>query len=84
MIGGSQIFKEALPFARQAFVTRIRATVDADTYAPDMRALTDSGLWKLADVTPWMLPKHPENGIREYRFETYRKIDGATEDDEAL
>jgi hypothetical protein len=38
-----------------------------------MEELASTGLWKLVDVTPWMLPKHPENGIREYRFETYRK-----------
>lgn len=82
VIGGAQIFREALPFAKQVFVTRIRATVDADTYAPDMEELVSTGLWRLVDVTPWMLPKHPENGIREYRFETYRKTDGETEDDE--
>ncbi len=44
VIGGAQVFQEALPFASKAFVTKIQTSVDADTYAPDMDALVDAGL----------------------------------------
>jgi len=46
VIGGAQVFQEALPFASKAFVTKIQTSVDADTYAPDMDALVDAGLWE--------------------------------------
>ena len=45
IIGGAQLFNEALPQADKAYVTQIRADVEADTYAPDMDALLESGLW---------------------------------------
>ena len=39
IIGGAQLFAKALPFADKAYVTDLAATVDADSYAPDMASL---------------------------------------------
>ena len=44
--GGAQLFAEALPFADKAYVTDLAATVDADSYAPDMASLVEAGMWR--------------------------------------
>ena len=46
IIGGAQLFAEALPFADKAYVTDLAATVDADSYAPDMASLVEAGMWR--------------------------------------
>nr|APO34122.1 Dihydrofolate reductase [uncultured bacterium] len=74
VIGGAQVFQEALPFASKAFVTKIQTSVDADTYAPDMDALVDAGLWEVADPGHWKRTQKDDSGIKRYRFVTYRKI----------
>lgn len=73
IIGGSQLFEEALPQADKAYVTQIRATVDADTYAPDMDALVESGLWQPVERSPWLKPAAGDSGIAEFRYITYCK-----------
>ena len=74
VIGGAQVFQEALPFASKAFVTKIQTSVDADTYAPDMDALVDAGLWEVADPGHWKRTQKDDSRIKRYRFVTYRKI----------
>ncbi|MBT1160428.1 MULTISPECIES: dihydrofolate reductase [Bifidobacterium] len=73
VIGGAQLFREALPLASKAYVTLLKAKVDADTYAPDVRDLVDLGLWRVADESHWMKPAKHEDGIEAYRFVTYEK-----------
>ena len=50
IIGGAQLFAKALPFADKAYVTDLAATVDADSYAPDMASLVEAGMWREAEV----------------------------------
>ena len=38
VIGGAELFREAMPIANKVYVTDIDAEVDADTYAPDIDA----------------------------------------------
>ena len=73
VIGGAQLFEEAMPFADKAYVTQLAATFDADVYAPDMEALVEAGLWHELEVGPWSTPAKPESGIESYRFVTYAK-----------
>ncbi|NMN00072.1 diacylglycerol kinase [Bifidobacterium sp. DSM 109958] len=73
VIGGAQLFREALPLANKAYVTLLRGTVNADAYAPDIAALVDEGLWTITDKTPWMVPVREEDGISAYRFVTFEK-----------
>ncbi|KAB8294541.1 dihydrofolate reductase [Bifidobacterium avesanii] len=73
VIGGGQLFKEALPVANKAFVTLIRTQVDADAYAPDMAALVDGELWHVTDETPWTAPEDASSGISAYRYVTFEK-----------
>ena len=46
ILGGAQLFAKALPFADKAYVTDLAATVDADSYAPDMASLVEAGMWR--------------------------------------
>lgn len=73
IIGGAQLFDAAMPYATQAFVTQLRASVDADTYAPNIEQMVDSGLWRVQSSTPWTSPRKPQAEISAYRYVTYGK-----------
>ena len=73
IIGGSQIFREAMPFADKAYVTQISMHVDADTYAPDIHALVESGAWRVAEEGMWMKTQKGSDDIEGFRFVTYEK-----------
>ena len=60
IIGGGQLFREAMPFADKAYVTQISMHADADTYAPDVKSLVESGAWR------GRVAEHAE-GFRRYR-----------------
>lgn len=45
VIGGAQVFEQALPLAQRFYLTRVHAEVKADTYFPDF----DEGLWEERD-----------------------------------
>ena len=62
------MFAEALPFADKAYVTDLAATVDADSYAPDMASLVEAGMWREAEVGEWHTPAKEESGIDSYSF----------------
>ena len=47
------MFRDALPFADKAYVTQISMHVDADTYAPDIASLAESGAWRMAEEGVW-------------------------------
>ena len=73
VIGGAQLFEEALPEANKVYVTLLDTKVDADTYAPDIAALAKAGHWDVADRSPWLKPDKEKDGkgVRRYRFLTY-------------
>ena len=73
IIGGAQLFAEALLFADKAYVTDLAATVDADSYAPDMASLVEAGMWREAEVGEWHTPAKEESGIDSYRFRILAK-----------
>lgn len=43
IIGGAQIYKEALPFAHKLYITKVDGTFDADTFFPEI----DESKWHL-------------------------------------
>ena len=63
IIGGAQLFAKALPFADKAYVTDLAATVDADSYAPDMASLVEAGMWREAEVGEWHTPRRSPASI---------------------
>lgn len=69
VIGGGALFREVLPQANKAYVTLLDKDVDADTYAPDIEALAESGEWRLSDDEGW---KPAAGGdVARCRFLTY-------------
>ncbi|WP_137723468.1 dihydrofolate reductase [Prescottella subtropica] len=63
VMGGSQIYTAALPFADRLVVTEIDAAIDGDAYAPEIGAgwvVRDDGDWRVSEAS----------GLR-YRFRTY-------------
>lgn len=65
VIGGGQLYREAMPVATELIVTRIELDVlDADTFAPEI-----GPEWRLVDAGE---PLVAANGLG-YRFERYRR-----------
>ncbi len=64
IIGGGQVYRAALPFARELLVTEVDLDVDGDTLAPEFGAafaLVDAGPWLTSTAGP------------RYRFLSYRR-----------
>ena len=66
VIGGSEIYRELLPYCDTVFLTKIHAAEEADAYFPD---LDKNEAWKLIHETS----EKEYNGIR-YRFCKYGRV----------
>jgi len=68
VIGGAQIYRQALPIADRVELTRVHTTLDADAYFPEL----DPAQWKLVSTE-----EHPtdERHAYAFTFETYDRID---------
>ena len=73
ILGGGQLFHEAMPFADKAYVTQISMHVDADTYAPDIKGLVESGAWKVAEEGVWQGTTKGSDDIAGFRFITFER-----------
>lgn len=74
VIGGAQIFREALPEATKIYITQIDTHVQADTFAPDINQLLDSGQWELTERTGWKQPEGKrDTNVGRYRFLTLER-----------
>ena len=67
IIGGAQIYQQALPYCDQIELTRVHAKFDADAFFPEI------------DINQWQLIQsvyHPkdEKHLVDFTFETYQKI----------
>ena len=63
IIGGGKIYAQALPFADRVYLTRVLATIDGDTFFPEL----DSKIWKeisSEDVPAGEKDSHPTRYIR--------------------
>lgn len=66
IVGGGQIYKEAMPKASTLYITRIHAQPDGDTKFPDIH----EGEWDLAERTPF---DRGENDSADSSLEIYRR-----------
>lgn len=66
VIGGGEIFKQALPFADRMYVTEILAPIDGDTFFPTFNAEN----WRA--VTTEMVPEGPKDTFAT-RFVIYER-----------
>ena len=64
IIGGEQLFRDALPVTDEIIATEIDADIEGDTYFPEIQA----GDWEEIE----RLPQPEENGLR-YDFVTLRR-----------
>jgi dihydrofolate reductase len=53
VIGGAELFREALSFAQRLYLTRVRAEVEGDTYLPEI----DWVQWRLVESEPYAADK---------------------------
>jgi dihydrofolate reductase len=65
VIGGGQVYAQALPHADRCVVTEVDVEVEGDAFAPPL----DAGEWELADDGAW---ETSSTGLR-YRFRTYAR-----------
>lgn len=67
VIGGGQIYTQALPLADRLCITEIDADdTGADTWFPHI----DPAVWEAADISEWLTD--PRTGVR-YRFVTHER-----------
>ncbi len=66
VIGGGSVYRQMLPYCDTAYVTKVHAKPESDTYFPD---LDKDSQWKLEQV----LQQGEENGIT-YEMCLYRRI----------
>ncbi|MCQ4330133.1 type 3 dihydrofolate reductase [Stutzerimonas stutzeri] len=65
LIGGAQLYAQALPQAQRLYLTRIEANPEGDAYFPAY----DEAEWERTDSQP-----HPAEGAAPaYRFETWQR-----------
>jgi dihydrofolate reductase len=68
VIGGAEIFREALPHAAQLYLTRVHATIDGDAFFPPL----DLKEWQLVSSEP-----HAADAKNGYAttFEVYERVE---------
>lgn len=67
IIGGADIFKQALPLAQRILLTRVHATLDGDTYFPELAA----DEWKLVQQDH---RKKDKRNAYDFTFEVWERI----------
>ena len=65
VIGGAQVYREALGWCDTAYITKIHAAFEADAWFPDLDALPE---WELAEEEPPL-----EDGGLTFHYATYRR-----------
>lgn len=66
VIGGGQLYSEALPRANRMYLTRVHAEVDGDTQFPAF----DLGQWRLVSTEPHAADANNDNS---FSFEVYER-----------
>ena len=66
VIGGGSIYKQLLPYCDTAYITKVHATPESDTFFPN---LDEDNSWKLSEI----LQSGEENGIA-FEMCLYKRI----------
>lgn len=71
VIGGGEIFAQALPLAQRIYLTNVKARLDCDTFFPPI----DPAEWRLLEESV-----HPADEKNQYDtlFQVYERISGRT------
>ena len=70
IIGGGEIYRQAMPLADMIYITRVHAELEGDTFFP----VIDKAEWKLLDKTDF---SKDEKHAYDYSFEKWEKIKSA-------
>jgi len=65
IVGGAQLYEQALPQADRMLITRVQATIPGDTFFPEF----DEDQWELVDQQAYPADREPY----AYAFEEYRR-----------
>ena len=60
VIGGAEIFKQALPLADKIYMTKVKASIDGDIFFPEYK----KGEWSIVSSEP-----HKADGKNSYPYE---------------
>jgi dihydrofolate reductase len=66
VIGGGEIYKQALPLADKLYVTEVKTSIDGDTYFPEI----DTAIWK---PTTRLYSEKDEKNDYDFEFVEYSK-----------
>ena len=67
VIGGGEIYKQAMPVADKIYMTRVHAEIEGDTFFP----VIDETVWTLKENIDF---KADEKHAYDFSFQTWRKI----------
>lgn len=70
VIGGGEIYKQAMPVADTIYITRVHTSIEGDTYFPEIKETE----WKLVDKDDF---QKDEKHAYDYSFEKWIKINGS-------
>ena len=66
VIGGGSIYRQMLPMCDTAYVTKVHAKVESDTFFPN---LDEDPAWEITEASEWM----DHEGL-PFRYVTYKRI----------
>lgn len=73
IIGGGQVYSEAINRADEVYITDLDIRVDADTFAPLVHVHDDNSMWTEEILQDWTAPQDSTNSIKRYRFRVLRR-----------
>lgn len=71
IIGGAEIYKQALPLASKVLLTRVHTSIDGDAYFPAL----DANIWKLTNSDKH---RQDEKHAYDYTFEVFEKSEAGS------
>ena len=66
VIGGGELFKESMPVADKIYLTRVHATIDGDSFFPEI----DESIWKLVSDIPF---PNDDKHAYAYNFQVWER-----------
>lgn len=63
VIGGGEIYKQAMPLATELLITEVKTTIDGDTFFP----VIDEQIWQKEKITD-----HPKDDKHQFAFTIYK------------
>jgi dihydrofolate reductase len=69
VIGGSQVYKQALPHATRIYLTQVEAQIEGDTFFP----IIDSGIWRVVRYESYPADERNQYPFSYFTFERSKR-----------